>query len=329
MGLLRLEQAEMCGAEGFLAWQASIAPFFDVEVESPQEFSAASAFYHLGPIVCGPGRASQQHYIRSLRKVATTALDHYLVQRIRSGGSRLSAAGREVQVRPGDTCILDLSQTCESLDLPTEMFSLVVPQTLLEEALGSSADLHGAIIGSDSVTGGLLAEFLDALDARLPRADQADAPGLVEATLAVLSSALTSQTRPLACAKPVLGTLKALRIRRHIRRNLFSTSLSPQALGDHFHVSRSQLYRFFAGVGGVAGYVRLLRLRHCAACLADPSQRGRSVRDIAEEHGFGCGPHFARLFKRTFGVTASEVRRTGAREPEAFGSVGDWVRFLG
>ncbi|MBI5542797.1 MAG: helix-turn-helix transcriptional regulator, partial [Deltaproteobacteria bacterium] len=112
-----------------------------------------------------------------------------------------------------------------------------------------------------------------------------------------------------------LQCLKALRVRRHIRRNLLSPELTPKAIADRFQLSRTQLYRYFEAEGGVAAHIRNLRLERAFAALADARWGHQSIQAIAEEHGFSCEPHFSRLFRRTFGVTPSQARRAEAALP--------------
>lgn len=64
--------------------------------------------------------------------------------------------------------------------------------------------------------------------------------------------------------------LTALRVRRHIIRNLSMPELGPDYLGERLAVSKTQLHRYFAKDGGVTAWIRTMRLRRCFADLATP-----------------------------------------------------------
>ena len=311
-------------------WQASMAPFFEVETDGPDEFSASADFWALGPVVWGRTRVPRIRYARSRRKVASTGLDQYLIQHCHGGGSRCSAGGREMVVRPGDVGIIDLSSTCESQDGACTIFSLIVPRSLLDEV--GSAELHGTVIRGETPTGSLLREFLVAVEHSIPGLANEDASGVVEATMALLTSAVRSETRNSSRARPLEPILKALRVRRYVRRNLLSPELTAASIAARFELSRAQLYRYFEPDGGVDACIRSLRLRRCFEKIADPVFAARSIQEIAAEHGFDCEAHFSRLFRRTFGITASEVRRAGRAgmraAPDNSRDLAAWVRSL-
>jgi AraC-like DNA-binding protein len=308
---IRLEATDPHPKKRWLFWQETMAPFFEVATESLDEFYGRADFYNLGAIVCGANRCAYQRYARSRRKIASTGLDQYLVQYCYDGGSRGVAGGQEMLVRPGDIGIIDLSQVCESIDEAGRVFTMVVPQSLLNEAARGRTDLHGLTIAGDSPSGKLLADYLRALEEWLPRGDQSEAAEVVDATLSLLSSALCAVLGMRASNTRRLEELTGIRIRRHILRNLCSPDLTPASVAHHFELSRTQLYRYFEPDGGVAAFIRRARLRSCLARLTDPSRRVSSIRELAEEHGFSCEAHFSRLFRRTFGVSPTEARRAG------------------
>jgi len=311
----------------WLGWQSALSPLFEVQTDAPERFAARSSSYNLGPLVVGPVRTVPQRYQRSLRRIAVSGLDHILVQVTRVGQSAGDAAGKAMVAGAGDACVLDLSRPLEAEDDVSDAFNIVVPQALLEEVIGRSTDLHGLVIRGESVTGGLLREFVDALDERLPHATLTDAPELVESTLTLLGSAVRSETRLLEGAQVHVEALTAIRVRRYIRRNLRSPDLGPRRLCEQFGLSRTQLYRQFEREGGVATYIRTLRLQRCLLAIADPSHGRQSLEEIAEEHGLCCGAHFSRLFRKTFGVSPSQVRR--GRLALNGSSYSEWLRALG
>ncbi|HET6224184.1 MAG TPA: helix-turn-helix domain-containing protein, partial [Dongiaceae bacterium] len=128
------------------------------------------------------------------------------------------------------------------------------------------------------------------------------------------------------------------RIQRHIATNLDSPALQAEALCTEFRISRSQLYRLFEPLGGVAHYIQEQRLTRACAELCNPAHDHRRIYEIAYALGFSSEAHFSRVFRATFGLSPSEVRaraqatRVDASRPEttgvANGGYEDWVRQL-
>lgn len=99
-------------------------------------------------------------------------------------------------------------------------------------------------------------------------------------------------------------------IERHLDEPLALGELAELAGFSDFHYHRV----FLMMVGDtVMEYVRKRRLARAACELAaDP---GRKIVDVAFEHGFRTHETFTRAFKRMFGMTPAEHRRSGIRTP--------------
>lgn len=113
-----------------------------------------------------------------------------------------------------------------------------------------------------------------------------------------------------ATREPMANALRE-RLKAYIDANATSPDLTPQALCARFGISRANLYRLFAPVGGVAGYVRDRRLRRAETLLRDPANQRRTIADIAYDCGFASEAHFSRTFRQTFGAMPREVRAHG------------------
>ncbi|WP_245329086.1 helix-turn-helix transcriptional regulator [Bradyrhizobium centrolobii] len=82
-------------------------------------------------------------------------------------------------------------------------------------------------------------------------------------------------------------------------------------MAQQLRISRSNLYRAFESVGGVAGYIQRKRLRAAHAELVGSADR--QVQEIAYRHGFKLASDFARAFRREFGVSPREMRERTRR----------------
>jgi AraC-like DNA-binding protein len=71
-------------------------------------------------------------------------------------------------------------------------------------------------------------------------------------------------------------------------------------------MSRSALYRLFERDGGIARYIRDLRLDMCFADLIDMLPDSGRVRRVAENWSFFDPANFNRAFRSRFGVPPSD-----------------------
>jgi AraC-like DNA-binding protein len=85
------------------------------------------------------------------------------------------------------------------------------------------------------------------------------------------------------------------------------TVLEPKTLARLVGMSRSNLYRLFEDIGGVARYIQRERLLEAYAILSD-LKKVQSISKIAEDFCFADASSFNRTFKREFGYTPSEAR---------------------
>lgn len=89
-----------------------------------------------------------------------------------------------------------------------------------------------------------------------------------------------------------------------------SDPLTVEQIASRLSVSTRQFERLFRDATAMSptGFYRLLRLRYGHWLLRNSA---RSVTDIAQETGFADCAHFSRQFREVYGVSPSELRRTG------------------
>ncbi|WP_025030373.1 helix-turn-helix domain-containing protein [Nitratireductor aquibiodomus] len=104
---------------------------------------------------------------------------------------------------------------------------------------------------------------------------------------------------------------KLVAIRRFIVQNLNNPGLSPEFIVRSLGISRSKLYKLFEEIGGVASFIRDLRLRQVRMILADPTQDHKQLKEVCKELGFSNDSAFSRRFKQRYGMSASDYRRDG------------------
>jgi AraC-like DNA-binding protein len=328
----------------FDAWRQSISVIFDVEPLADHDrrsgFDATVQAYHLGELLISRVEFDGQQFVRDRQRAAIDGLDHYLVHLYSSGGLVGAAGERVRELRPGDIQILDLTQHNATHAAPSGTVAMVVPRDALREALPGANDLHALVLRGDSAPGGLLSDYMTSLLARADGIALADANRIAQATTGMIAACFHSTTETRARARSVIETTILDRICRYIAANLASPVLTVQSLCALFRISRTQLYRMFEPLGGVANYIQERRLRRAHAELCNPAHDHRRIYDIAFNLGFTSEAHFSRLFRATYGLSPSDVRasaqtilskigqQTPADATSSSSSYEDWVRQL-
>jgi AraC-like DNA-binding protein len=329
-------------SDQFEAWHESISVIFDVAPPADHRpetgFGATVRGWHLGHLLISAVEFDGQRFVRDRRKTIADGLDHYLVQLYATGGLVGEAADRGRELRGGDIQILDLTQSNLTQAAPSSTVAIVVPREMLDQAMPAPGDLHGLILRANTGMGGLLGDYMRSLVARADAMTMAEAPLVAQATTDMIAACFQSTAETAERARDAIERTMRQRIQHHIAANLDSPALQAEALCAQFRISRSQLYRLFEPLGGVAHYVQEQRLTRACAELCNPAHDHRRIYEIAFALGFSSEAHFSRVFRATFGLSPSDVRaraqatRVDASRPQTTdivnGGYEDWVREL-
>ncbi|HZX85966.1 MAG TPA: helix-turn-helix domain-containing protein [Reyranella sp.] len=326
----------------FEAWHESISVIFDVappaEHQPDSGFAATVRGWHLGGLLISQVDFDGQRFVRDRRKTIADGLDHYLVQLYATGGLVGEAGDQGRVLNGGDVQILDLTQSNVTQAAPSGTVAIVVPRETLDQALSAPGDLHGLILRGHSGMGGLLGDYMHSLVSRAESMTLAEAPLVAQATTEMIAACFQSSAETTERARAAIDQTMRQRIQRHISAHLDSPALGAEALCAQFRISRSQLYRLFEPLGGVAHYVQEQRVTRACAELCNPAHDHRRIYEIAFALGFSSEAHFSRVFRSTFGLSPSDVRgraqatRVDRTRPEpadiANGGYEEWVRQL-
>lgn len=337
--------ADHPGADQFEAWRERISVVFDVAPLTKRvgAFSAEAQAYHLGEIVVVRTRFDGQRFLRTLKQLRSDLIDHHLVQLYRDGGYVGNVGSRSIEIRPGTVSVLDMAQPLETRAVASDCTTLVVPRDVMHETLCGPTDLHGLVVSGAS--GALLADYIIALERRLPELQRDQVPHIVRATCDLLAACLKPTAEHCERARDQLRALQLRQVTQLIDNRLASPDLSPDTICAATGISRTTLYELLKPGGGVQRYVQSRRLLRVHAALADPTET-RPIMEIATSYGFTSHAHLTRAFREHFGYPPSEIRRNsgavlraraGCRntrvEPtrasaRAQPSFDDWVRAL-
>ena len=317
-------------AERFTAWRDSIGVILEARAAAPEPaatFNARVESYLLDDVMLARSTFSAQKFDRRAIRIAQDSIDHYMIQFFLSGHLEMDLGRRSFRAeRP--LVAFDLTEVMDSYDSDCDFLCIMIPRRRLAPQLTAPDALQGARVDADSGAGRLLANYLVTLFSVAPALTPAEgsiaARTLLDLTaLAFNGAALDGRDVPAIAQQAEL-----LRVQNFIKGQLSNADLDPGIVADGVGMSRAQLYRLFAPVGGIAEYIREQRLRRCLADLMSVSQAHRQVADIAYSWGFTDPTYFAKAFRQRFGRTPSEAREAASaqarRQPaELGGAIGD------
>lgn len=138
---------------------------------------------------------------------------------------------------------------------------------------------------------------------RVPRYDRDD--------VSQCSGCLCRRLHSLRRRGPAQRRLLLHRVQAFIEQHLAETTLTPATIAAAHYLSLRSLQQLFAEhESTVAGSIRHRRLEHARTDLIDPARADTPVSAIAARWGLPDPTHFGRLFRRAYGTTPADYRRT-------------------
>lgn len=223
------------------------------------------------------------------------------------GRERITHAGREAELGPGDLTLWDSTQPMEFL-VPDSLqkITLLLPQALLETVMPNVRDLTGTVLNGRSGCGAIFATHLRALARQAAELPPGGQEPVLRATLELLASALDPM--PSSAASDYHKSMLA-RITGHILQRLGDPELNPDGIAAAVGVSPRQLHRVF----GESGWTleRWIWHRRLEACRHDLALRPAArISQIAYQWGFSDAAHFSRAFREAYGTSPRLYRAT-------------------
>lgn len=293
--------------EQFASWHAMRAPVLEALPPPGAEkgFAATTAAWRLGAFVVEHTIRDACGYRRTPAQIRRDSLDHWMVAVCRQGSLRQRSGDTVTEVVPGAPFIFTMADPFEAArDGPgLDWLSLYLPRDAVPELEGAlEIAANGRLQGPMAQ---VLADLLEGLVDGLPDLSASEAPHLATAIEALLRGACPDGVD--SASRALVGAGQLARLRRLIRDNLGLATLGPDRLCRMAGISRSQLYRLFEPLGGVARSIQRERLRWAFRRLADPTEQ-RSIAAVAETVGMFDPSTFSRAFRQEFGCPPGEVR---------------------
>lgn len=282
-----------------------------VTSDRPDQFAARLASTPADSVVFTEVAARPHLVERTPETISHGGSGYYKVSLLLSGSSILVQDGRELVMEPGDLTVYDTSrpysllfgEDFRNLILMFPKDQVELPVTLTDQLAASSLNAENPAL--TQVITAFLSQFpehLLSLEDRVRAKLGRTALSLVGTLFSSVLDAQPEQRDP--------HHLLVQRITGYIDDHLGSNDLTPGAVAAAHYISTRHLHALFQGLDTtVSTWIRERRLERCRADLLDPTLADRTVSAISTRWGFPDAAHFSRLFKSTYGVSPSELRR--------------------
>jgi AraC-like DNA-binding protein len=265
----------------------------------------------LGDVSMSTVTAGGQH-VRRTRSLIARSEDEYLLASIQlQGRGWVEQDDQVAQLGVGCMAFYDSSRPYTlHFDDAFEQLVVQVPLTALPTSTGRWAGtrLMTARRLDDGGVGRVVADFFTSL-ARARRDDSATA-ALLPHALGLLGAAFESPGGTASSSDSHAAALE--RVVSLLRQRHCDPDLSVDAIAMACHMSRRTLYRLFESQGGVANYLRRLRVEHAQSMLLVHPDRPLGA--IAVACGFHGESQFYRAFRAVIGRAPGEYRRQAGPE---------------
>ncbi len=228
------------------------------------------------------------------------------------GCVQFSHYGRADVLEPGDFVLFDGSAPGRiQFDEPNASFHLVLSAEELRARLPNPENLLGLKTLRNRQFGSVMRSLLEDVWRQVELGfPQEHGLAIAKNILDVIATAYSLQHGKRFCESATVSARRA-HIKRFIEARLRDPSLSAAFVADYFGVSTRYVSMIFEKEHeAVSGYILRRRLEECAHQLGSRDWKHHSVTEIAREWCFTNRAHFSRVFKKRFGVSPREYRRS-------------------
>jgi AraC-like DNA-binding protein len=280
----------------------------DITDERPEGVRWEIEAIMLGALTFGGNAFEGGDYLarRTPQRIARDGLDMLRIMYCVEGGNWWGTDVGEFGQQPGDIVVSDFTRPDWIQSRGQTSIILFVGRDALGLTEARLDHAHGLVLRPGGVTHSLLSTYLAGVWARRHQITLEEAPQVEAATVALISELLIRPS-PARWTQGHAGGLTTMRVMRFIRENLADPDLGPELLCRHFGLSRAVLYRAFKPLGGVASFIRNLRLRKAYLALRQPGGSA-PLGVIAETLGFSSVATLRDAFRHKFGFGPAEAR---------------------
>lgn len=309
---VRFDVTTLSASAQLLAWRERVGQFVDVEVSRARTqipFNAWFDRYAVGDYVflnCYSDHVALERSIGRISRDNARSITFHVFFRgdpatiLRHRGNRHDA--------PDDVGVLaaDLEQPLRWARQLSWHANIFVPSRRLQALFIDPGILHGRCLAASSPDVMLITEMTRAYARDIRHMTRHEAYVRLERIVDLIGNAYGKDLGLGPSAQAVAREHAMNRARRFIHEHLFDSDLTPERVLRVSGLSRASLYRLFEHQGGLAAYIRDLRLRAAATDLVRLPDL--PIKDIAYSVGFKSASDFSRAFRRAFDTTPQELR---------------------
>ncbi len=307
----------------YALWKDSISVIFEVTDGQPVDRDGYEARLDSALIentMISRVTSGHQQFDRDALRSYRDGLDSVMFQVFTRGGVRKSdEAGC---LAPRYALIgFDLTQPVSNINSEFDLISIIFPRAELSARGVQPSSIHLKVLEGTSGLAALTSHMILDLQKNLTSMDVQEAAFSTRAAIDLIAECYSGEVRRDGGAQAHRNAL-LLRAREIIQSRIAaSETVDTASLLDALPCSRATLYRSFEPFGGVASFIRLVKLRRALRAIARPSAEAgtRKLGEIAAQCGFHSDAHFSRSFRKEFGMSPSEARQVF----EAHGSLAD------
>lgn len=229
----------------------------------------------------------------------------------RIGRSAVAQDGRRCMVGPGDLVNYVTSRPYEvTFWEPYEAVLVTVPLAALGSHADTLATRTAIAVGTDHGPRDVVGTLFGALATKIADCTAGDASSSKEYLADAIVSLVIAELVDIAPQSA--GDDLADRVLAHCLSHLSDPGLTVESVGRALGVSVRYLHKVQCHTGiTLSAWIRRQRLERIGRDLADESLHGRTAGAIAARWGMSDSGHLSRALKAEFGMTASEIRRSG------------------
>ena len=247
------ESAQFPPADGLAARRRMTASLYQTWPRGePERFCARADGFQVGELVFNQAQFTPSRFLHGPELLVGEGKDFLSLQMQLAGEERLIMAHGHVRLLPGHIYLRDWAYAFDCEASAMRLNAIMIPRHRLRA--GASMQAHTPVLSwsMSEPDGRMLAMLWQQLLAELGRVSLSRARALCDAFLAFLDALLgygLPQTSPAS-----LGAMQQFLMTR------LQGDVGGDALCQHFHVSRSTVYRLFEPVGGVSLFINGARL---------------------------------------------------------------------
>ena len=256
--------------------------------------------------------ASAYAEIKGIRRSPEIAKDSealYNFLYIVKGSECLTIADCDIELPSGTLILWDSTRPMEFLTGKNlHQITLSVSHSRLERIFPRASEFVGIPIRCDTGINRLVVDHMLALDAQFGDLTKEQAWRVLDSTLNLATVALEGSA---GTQFSTTSTNLLNKMREYIENNLEDYELNIEAIANKHQISVRHVHRLFGEIGlSPSNYITQKRLNKCKIDLLSPSSAKGTITDIAFRWGFNDSSTFSKIFKREFGLSPREFRRS-------------------